>query len=275
MGRVFKHRTKRFILVTAIGMLMMGAINFQIVKVHVYPLLRELQHEIIVYKTKDYHIKETEHFIIKHEKYDEEMIDLVAKAAEEKYIEVTKMFEYTPKDKITVIVYDDEQKLMQNTNLEQSKPPMGVYYASTIQILSPRLWVPSDQNMEDIFLNQGPMVHEVTHLLVDDLARGNYPLWFTEGMALYQEYVQTGYEWGENLNYDGAPFTVEQLTNDFSSLNEMLAYKRSFELVRSLAEREGFEKLNQVLRELKKGESFENAHQLVYGRSVNSMYENK
>jgi len=275
MGRVFKHRTKRFILVTAIGMLMMGAINFQIVKVHVYPLLRELQHEIIVYKTKDYHIKETEHFIIKHEKYDEEMIDLVAKAAEEKYIEVTKMFEYTPKDKITVIVYDDAQKLMQNTNLEQSKPPMGVYYASTIQILSPRLWVPSDQNMEDIFLNQGPMVHEVTHLLVDDLARGNYPLWFTEGMALYQEYVQTGYEWGENLNYDGAPFTVEQLTNDFSSLNEMLAYKRSFELVRSLAEREGFEKLNQVLRELKKGESFENAHQLVYGRSVNSMYENK
>lgn len=275
MGRVFKHRTKRFILVTAIGMLMMGAINFQIVKVHVYPLLRELQHEIIVYKTKDYHIKETEHFIIKHEKYDEEMIDLVAKAAEEKYIEVTKMFEYTPKDKITVIVYDDAQKLMQNTNLEQSKPPMGVYYASTIQILSPRLWVPSDQNMEDIFLNQGPMVHEVTHLLVDDLARGNYPLWFTEGMALYQEYVQTGYEWGENLNYDGAPFTVEQLTNDFSSLNEMLAYKRSFELVRSLAEREGFEKLNQVLRELKKGESFENSHQLVYGRSVNSMYENK
>lgn len=275
MGRVFKHRTKRFILVTAIGMLMMGAINFQIVKVHVYPLLRELQHEIIVYKTKDYHIKETEHFIIKHEKYDEEMIDLVAKAAEEKYIEVTKMFEYTPKDKITVIVYDDAQKLMQNTNLEQSKPPMGVYYASTIQILSPRLWVPSDQNMEDIFLNQGPMVHEVTHLLVDDLARGNYPLWFTEGMALYQEYVQTGYEWGENLNYDGAPFTVEQLTNDFSNLNEMLAYKRSFELVRSLAEREGFEKLNQVLRELKKGESFENSHQLVYGRSVNSMYENK
>lgn len=275
MRRVFKHRTKMFILVTAIGMLIMGAINFQSIKVQVYPLLRELQHEIIIYKTKDYHIKETEHFIIKYEKYDKEMIDLVAKAAEEKYIEVTKMFEYTPKDKITVIVYDDAQKLMKNTNLEQSKPPMGVYYASTIQILSPRLWVPSDQNMEDVFLNQGPMVHEVTHLLVDDLARGNYPLWFTEGMALYQEYVQTGYEWGKNLNYDGAPFTVEQLTNDFGSLNEMLAYKRSFELVRSLAEREGFEKLNQLLRELKKGESFENAHQLVYGRSVNSIYDNK
>ena len=272
MKRVFNQKTNSFVLLAIMVALMIVIPNLQAIKVHVYPLLRELQHELIVYKAKDYHMIETEHFIIRHEIQDDEVIDLVAKAAEEKYKEMTKMFQYDPKDKITVIVYDDPQKLMENTNLRQSKPPMGVYYASTIQVLSPRLWVPADQDMESTFLNQGPMVHEFTHLLVDDLTRGNYPLWFTEGMALYQEYVQTGYEWGKNLSYDGAPFTVEELTNNFDGLDEMLAYKRSFELVRSLAEREGFDSLNQVLGELNKGKPFEDAHQLVYGRSVHSIY---
>ena len=253
----------------------MGSINIQGIKVRVYPLLRELQHELIIYKTKNYHTRETEHFIIRYEQKDDEIIDLVAKAAEEKYDDVTDMFQYGPENKITVIVYDDPQQLMENTNLKQSKPPMGVYYSSTIQILTPRLWVPEDQDMEFVFLNQGPMVHEFTHLLVDDLTGGNYPLWFTEGLALYQEYVQTGYQWGKDLAYDGKPYSVKELTNDFNGLDEMLAYKRSFELVRGMVEREGFNSLMEVLKELKKGKSFDEAHQGIFSRSVEEIYENE
>ena len=42
-------------------------------------------------------------------------------------------------------------------------------------------------------------VHELTHLVVDDLAGGNFPVWFTEGSALYMEYMLLGYEWGRDL----------------------------------------------------------------------------
>ena len=273
MKRVLNRNTSRILLLSVAMFILIGSFHFEGIKVRVYPLLRELQYELILFRTKEFHIKETEHFIIRYEQEDEEVIDLVARAAEEKYLDMTKMFQYAPKGKINVIVYENPQLLMKNTNLKQGKPPMGVYYASTIQILSPRLWVDEEEDMEFLFLNQGPMVHEFAHLLVDDLTRGNYPLWFTEGMALYQEYVQTGYEWGKDLAYLGEPYTIEELTTNFHGLDEMLAYKRSFELIRGLAEREGFDGLQEVLKELNKGRELNEAHLKVFGRSVEELYE--
>ena len=273
MERVLKNNLRIIVLILLIFMFLLGTVNIEGIKVRVYPFLRGLQHGLIIFKTNDFFIKETEHFIIRYEKEDKEVIDLVARAAEDKYQEVSDMFKYSPKEKTTVIVYDDPQKLMNNSNLKQGKPPMGVYYASTIQIINPRYWVSKDHDMEAIFFNEGPMIHEFTHLLVDDLTRGNYPLWFTEGIALYQEYVHTGYKWGENLTYPEQPYTVKELTVNFDGLDEMLAYKRSFELVKSFAEREGPESLGYILNKLSQGKNFEDAHDEVFGRSVDEIYK--
>jgi hypothetical protein len=275
MKRVFFRKLRYTIVLSLIAVILTGTIGFNEVKVSVYPWLRDIQHRIIDHRTRNFNIRETEHFVIKYEEEAMEDVDLVALAAEDKYNEITEMFKYSPEKKVTVILYDNPQKLMDNANLKQSKPPMGVYYASTIQILSPNQWIPENQDMEYIFINQGPMVHEFTHLIVDDLTRGNYPLWFTEGLALYQEYVQTGYEWGRNMDYDDQPYTVEELTEEFSQLDETLAYKRSFELVRNLAEREGFDSLLTLLGELQKGKSFEEANYAVFGGTVESIYEGR
>ena len=42
---------------------------------------------------------------------------------------------------------------------------------------------------------------------------------------------------GENLSYSEEPYTIAQLMNEFHELDEMLAYKRSFEIVRAIAEK--------------------------------------
>ncbi len=272
MKRVMKKNMRLILIFTLTFVFLMGTVNIEKIKVHVYPFLRGLQHELIIFKTKDFNIKETEHFLIKYETEDKEVINLVARAAEAKYHEVNNVFNYDPKEKAIVIVYDDPQRFIQNSNLNQGKPPMGVYYASTIQIINPRYWIQETQDMETIFLNEGPMIHEYTHLIVDDLTKGNYPLWFTEGMALYQEYVQTGYEWGEDLDYPEQPYTVEELTQSFNELDQILAYKRSFELVKGLVEREGIESLEEVLSKLKKGNSFENAHKEVFSSTLEKTY---
>ncbi len=226
------------------------------VKVLVYPYFRAIQNQWILYKTKDYKNVETKHFIIKYNSQDSDIVELVAEAAEKNYIQLCKSFDYYPAKKVTVIIYNDAQQLMKNANLGSGKPPMGVYLASTIQILSPKLWIPEEEDMRELFLNEGPMVHELAHLLVDDLAKNNYPIWFTEGIALYQEYIQTGYEWGKYLQYPEQPYTIEQLTKEFYNLDEMLAYKRSFEVIRNIAKERGFESLNQLIRILGEGKNF-------------------
>lgn len=268
MKRVFKQKVE-LISVLMIGFIIfIGSLNSDLLKVRAYPLLREIQHELILYKTKHYRELETEHFIIRYEPEEEAMIKLVAQAAERDYMAVCHMLGYYPEDKTTVIVYQDSEKLMENANLKQGKPPMGVYFASTIQIFSPRLWISEDEDMEYVFMNEGPMVHEFTHLLVDDLTKGNYPLWFTEGVALYQEYVQTGYEWGKGASFEGQPYTVTQLTQNFGQLDEVLAYKRSFEIVKKMAQEQGFEKINQVLKLLGEGKNFASVHEEVFGTQL-------
>ncbi|MFT9496502.1 peptidase MA family metallohydrolase [Anaerosolibacter sp.] len=273
MKRVLHKKTGVSLYLVLAVILFLGAFRAEVLKVSLYPLFREVQFRIIDYKTKDFGVRETEHFIIKYQEADQEVIELVAEASEKHYDEASRLLNYYPKKKTTVVIYEDPTKLMKNANLRQGKPPMGVYYASTIQILSPRQWIPENTDMKEIFMNEGPMVHEFTHLLVDDLTRGNYPLWFTEGVALYQEYVHTGYEWGKGLEYEEAPYDVAQLTNDFHELDEMLAYKRSFEMMKSMVENNGSEDLNKVLRELGKGEDFEKAHEKVFDKTVETIYE--
>ncbi|MFZ5968292.1 MAG: peptidase MA family metallohydrolase [Bacillota bacterium] len=261
------------IIVLLVMAIIPGIFYKDVLKVKLYPLFREVQKAIILSNVKDYQQLETEHFIIHYQTEDEDIIPLIAEASEKHYSDVSRQLGYFPKEKTDVIVYHDPDALMKNANLGQGKPPMGVYYASTIQILSPKLWVQEGEDMEKLFMNEGPMVHEFTHLLVDDLTRGNYPMWFTEGMALYQEYVQTGYQWGKELSYEGEPYTLEQLSGEFDNLDIMLAYKRSFEIVKTIAENGGLNNLNDVLKELGEGKNFDQATEEVYQMRAEDLYK--
>ncbi|NLB88000.1 MAG: hypothetical protein GX790_02045, partial [Syntrophomonadaceae bacterium] len=127
----------------------------------------------------------TEHFIIKYTPADEDNIDSIAKASEKSFEEVTQLFGYTPKTKTTVVVYPDTESLAKSFGWNKNEKAMGVYWAGTIRILSPSQWVTGQ--VEDEFYKEGPMVHEFTHLIVDDLTNGNYSRWWTEGIAQYVE----------------------------------------------------------------------------------------
>jgi hypothetical protein len=207
-----------------------------------YVLFRNIPKVKILHNTKDYERLYTDHFAIRYKTKDKEILNIVAKGAEKYYDEICREFEYYPKNKTVIILYDNSEELLKNVNIGEGKPPMGVYYASTIQILSPKLWVPQKGDMEYLFMNEGPMVHEFTHLIIDDIAKGNYPLWFTEGMALYQEYVHTNYEWGKDVKMEQI-YTVEELSSSFSALNQYLAYTQSFRTVKHMVDKYGFESI--------------------------------
>ncbi len=240
------------------------------IKGDLYILFRYFPKETVLNNTVDYNELETEHFTIRYKTNDTEILELVSKASEEYYDEICKQYDYYPEDKTMVILYDDSQELLDNANLSKSKPPMGVYYASTIQILSPREWCPPGEDMEYLFMNEGPMVHEFTHLVIDDITKGNYPLWFTEGLALYSEYIFTEYEWGKEIEGEKI-YTIDELNNDFNTLDQYLAYTQSFRVVKHMVESYGFENVMEILERLEAGDTFERAFEKVTDDDISKL----
>jgi len=262
------HMTKRygFIFIFLVSCILI-VIGFYELQGNAYILFRNIPKEIVLNRIKDYEAIETQHFTIRHKTNDKRVLEMIRETSEKHYKDICNDFQYFPLDKSTIILYEDSDEFLKNSNLKASKPPMGVYYASTIQILSPRKWNIPQENMEYIFKNEGPMIHEFTHLIVDDITKGNYPLWFTEGLALYQEYDKTGYEWGKDVAHDKI-YSINELDNKFNKLNQYLAYTQSFRVVKYIVEEYGFNAINKILRELEKGNSFNKSFERVTGENI-------
>ena len=224
-----------------------------------YPVYKVIGKDKIENSIKNFNTKEGKHFIIRYTEPDSKYVDLIINTAEKHYYDIIKDLGYTPKGKSTIIVYNNPDEMNKDFSLAKGENAMGIYLNGVISIESPSLWISPGQDVTKVFQYEGPVVHEFTHLVVDDIANGNYPIWFTEGIALLEEYRQDGYEWGKDLNYNGAPYTYEQLKNDFNSLDEMLAYKRAFQVTKAISDKYGMETIREMLRDLGSGMSIESS----------------
>jgi hypothetical protein len=210
--------------------------------------------------TPGYFVMETENFNIRFAKEDADVVQRVADQAQRQFAMVTEYFQYEPKKKVTLTVYQDKDELREGLRLPYQGTTLGAYYAGTISILSPSIWGPEGDAAEE-----GIYIHELTHLIMADMAGGNYPMWFTEGMALYQEYINTGFEWGKDYKFKRPPYSIEELTEDFAGLDQFIAYKQSFLLVKALMEQEDRGKILELFQTLKKNTSFDLSFKRVYG----------
>ncbi|SDL14137.1 peptidase MA family metallohydrolase [Natronincola ferrireducens] len=218
------------------------------------PMLRGMENTIVSYRVGNYDFITTEHFIICYDDgIDQEIVDLVAKTAEDKYRTVEEVFQYKTEEKILVVLYDDPRALMRNTMLRQGPVPMGVYYGDSIHLLNPVHWVKDLEEIDRIFYSQGPFLHELVHLFTDHVAKGNFPLWFTEGISLYFEYMVDEYEWGKDAVFEDEEYTLDILTKEFHQLDDYLAYTQSFRIIRDFVDIHGIEALLNILRDLGEG----------------------
>ena len=219
---------------------------------HFSPILNRIGKKHIMKSIKDYDSLETTHFTIRYKEGNIDDAIVTAKIAEKYYEDVTNMYNHKPKDKVQMIIYDSTEKMLKNTNLEGDEPPIGVYYSGVIHILEPDKWIDDKENIYNIYEKEGPVVHEFTHLIVDEITKGNYPLWLTEGLALYTEYSMTGFEIGPPFEEE-EDMTIKTLSDNFRNLNQQLAYRKSFDIVRDVSNEQGFEKVNTMLNKLGEG----------------------
>jgi hypothetical protein len=212
---------------------------------------------IVAFKLKGFNSLVTSRFIILFKPESKNDIPAVLSAANRAYDIVGEDFDYYPENKIPIVVFPDRLSLQSAFNWPKDENTQGVYYRGIIFVQSPGAWIKENEDTEKIFFQKGPMVHEYTHLVVDKLTGGNYPRWFTEGVAQYEEKRVTGYTLEEDFEIDeSVTYSYEDILYRFDQLPDVTkAYLDALEMTTFLAGDDGINELKNIMMLLKKGDS--------------------
>ena len=209
---------------------------------------------------------QTEHYKIKYMAADKNDVVMVAIAAEEAYTSVSDRLGQEPSKQTTIVIYPDSKSLAASFGWDKDEKALGVYWGGTIRILSPQAWL-SGVGQQERFIKEGPMVHEFTHLMVDEMTRGNYNRWWTEGIAQYTEKQITGFEFAtpfadkQHLYY----YTLDNLDKNFDGLDQSVAYWEALQAVDFIVDNYGEEKIYAIIHYLSKGDSINKAIENALG----------
>ncbi len=217
-------------------------------------VLNKIEQKYFLFVSRDMDSFETENFVIKYE--DEEEAELTAAIAEKYFKPLSEKFNYEAKGKIPIILHRDIEKMKKTAFMKTQGIPMGLYIGNTIHILSPGIWIKSDKKKAEIFEEEGPIIHEMVHYIVDDITKGNHKEWFFEGISLYTEYLYTGFVIGDAVQHEEL-YAFDELVNNFKDLDQIKAYYSSFIAIKTLAEENNFEYLNSMLQYLREGNILE------------------
>lgn len=222
-------------------------------------------------RTAQFSSYETEHFTIKYLPVDEDYLEMIADTAEESYILACNRMNIEPKSQTTIVVYPDNESLAQSFGWDKDEKAMGVYWGGTIRILSPGEWLDKADNIEQ-FAKEGPMLHEFVHLLVDDITKGNYNRWWTEGIAQYIEKKINGFEFKNPFKTGKEKYfySLEKLEKNFDNLDQSVAYWESLKVTEYIVSQYGEESLYSILYRLRTGDSMAEAVNNVLGIDFNS-----
>lgn len=219
-------------------------------------LMRFMVGQEVNLTTAGFNQVETEHFQIKYTELDADYVPMIAASAEEAYASVGQMFDCELGRQTTIVVYPDSRSMSRSFGWERDSNAMGIYWAGSIRILSPGEWL-KGENVQEKFTQEGPMVHEFAHLLVDEISRGNYNRWWTEGVAQYVEKSITGFVFddpfaqGRPLRY----YRLEELEKSFDDLDQAVAYWESLQVAEYIASQYGEKQLFSILEHLGKGQT--------------------
>lgn len=163
-------------------------------------------------------------------------------------------------EKLKFILYEDEKSMCEVLGITPENVPMGAYYCDTIHVLNPEVWTRGEQWQQmESFLEDGPILHEMAHYFLDKKLQKKYDLWFTEGIALYYENKYTGFEWRPDLEKVAVSISLEELKKNFTSLDEAKAYRRSYDIICSIAKEDTQNGVRLLLDKMEEGMSFEQA----------------
>lgn len=179
-------------------------------------------------------------------------------------------FEYTKNHKITVIVYS---RIKFKEALANSPDWVEAAYDGTLRMAIAT-------NQKDFRMITTQVVHEYTHLVVNDLSNNNCPRWFNEGLAKYEEskhgmpprlfLLGIAYNSDVLIPWD----KIDAKIMSHNSSESLLAYQQSFSFVSYLVDTYGMHKIVELLKALGTKQDFNAAILKVYGVPIEAIQRN-
>ena len=164
-----------------------------------------------------------------------------------------------PAQPVVFVVHASPEELARTFGWDPRDPPLGLYAAGVIHVADPRTWASN----RDTFARLGPVPHELAHWLLDWNTLGNYPAWFTEGLAQAVDRAVTGFTFGWAGTCPRVAWS--DLNGAFASLPTDQAYGAALCLYDRLTERGGGGALPRLAEALAAGEPFAVAAARIYG----------
>ena len=136
-------------------------------------------------------VKETENFIIKVDpKYDEVLLEWVARAAEEIHKDIVKDFDHTPAEKTLVELFPDHWGFSVRISGRGSIPTVGACTGRVIAMPAPD----PDRGGAGKFNWAVVLRHEYTHTVTLSATKNRIPHWFTEACAVWEQPDRRNYQ---------------------------------------------------------------------------------
>ena len=233
----------------------------------VYGALREVSRWGMEFKTRSWLEMENNYFVVRYQPGDEKAAALVLDTAEKVRGPVTGLLGARLPGKVLILVYPDRGSLARSFGWAAGANAMGVYWMGVIRVLSPSDWLEGTggKGVAEEFLHNGPMAHELTHLLVDYLAAGNYPRWLTEGLAEYVDRSVTGFEFPQPARTDTG-YGLAEMDSGFDLLpDQSKAYWQALAFTEYLSGQKGLRPWLEVLASLGRGTELQEAMLKAFG----------
>ncbi len=258
--KIFWRLLTSVLLAVLLVLLVLFVRNPYSLKARTYDWVRETMKKSLEIKTYNWFTMEGKYFKVKYQPVDGSIARLVLETAEDSFADVNKLLAYQPQKTVPIFVYPNRISLNKSFGWDGAINAMGVYWAGAIRILSPLEWIENDEHLVTIFQEKGPIVHEYAHLLVDYKTHGNYPRWFTEGIAQYAEQELIGYTLPVSAGEKNTWYPFSEMDDKFDLLPDQDgAYRQSLLAVEYIVETAGFEAILGILDELEKGQTIKKA----------------
>ncbi|MDP3730202.1 MAG: hypothetical protein Q8R14_01590 [Candidatus Omnitrophota bacterium] len=197
---------------------------------------------------------ELPHFDIKYKENLPVDADLAASILEKAYFEVGKDLAYFPKTKTGVFLYSENDF----KNIFKMPAAVRAFYDGNMRIPVPDKRMGHEEFLKHIY-------HEYTHALLSAKTMNNCPVWFSEGIATWEELDKSGCSLkdlsvsSEKIN----GITLASLNKEFEKNeigpNMAAYYLLSYTLAAYIIESWGMEGLRDILKRLADGQHVVNA----------------
>ncbi|MCX6641208.1 MAG: hypothetical protein NTW14_12155 [bacterium] len=228
----------------------------------------------VQYFKQNWSYLQSEHFDVYFSQDGYDVARFVTETAENAYKQISKSYNYTLQDRISIITYQSHNAF-QSTNTIFESVDEGV--GGFTEFFKNRMVIPYEGSYEQL---RHVTHHELSHAIMMEMIYGGglssifaslsrmpMPTWFVEGLAEYES--RHGWDTDSDLFMRDA--TVNDYLPPIDQLGGFLNYKGGQSVLNYVSQRYGEEKIGELLHRIKSARDVERGFKLALGLNIEDL----